>query len=81
MANWKSIHAEPPQSGTYFVAIPSDGLGARLYFAADAGDDGGVVFLDCEDHETLTADDIFLDGAVWSEAPKELVEPFFLRDM
>lgn len=78
--NWKSIQAEPPQSGAYFVAIPSDGSGARLYVAVDADDCGGVDFLDCEDHEVMDPDGIFLSGAVWAEAPEELVRPFFLRD-
>lgn len=77
---WKSIHAEPPESGTFFVAIPPDGSGARLYVAVDADDQGGVDILDCEDHEIQDVDDIFLSGAMWTEAPRELVEPFFLRD-
>jgi hypothetical protein len=77
---WKSIHAEPPKSGTFFVAIPSDGSGARLYVAVDADDQGGVDFLDVEDHEICDVDGIFLSGAVWAEAPEEIVKPFFLRD-
>lgn len=77
---WKCIHAEPPSSGTYFVAIPSDGSGSRVYVAVDADDEGNVCFLDVEDHEAESPDGIFLDGAMWTEAPKELVEPFFLRD-
>ena len=81
MDDWKSIHANPPASGTYFVAIPSDGSGSRIYVAVDADEHGGVDFLDCEDHEVQDPDDIFLSGALWIEAPRELVEPFFLRDM
>lgn len=80
MAEWKSIHGEPPGPGTYFIAIPSDGSGSRLYFAADADDAGGVDFIDCEDHEVSDVDDVFLNGAVWAEAPSEIVAPFFLRE-
>lgn len=79
MSDWKSIHAEPPASGMYFVVIPSDGSGARLYLATDADDQGGVDFLDVEDHEVCDPDDIFLNGSVWTEAPAGIVEPFFLR--
>lgn len=79
MSDWKSIHAEPPTSGTFFVVIPSDGSGSRLYVAVDGGDNGEVDFLDVEDHEINDPDSVFLSGSMWTEAPKELVEPFFLR--
>lgn len=81
MSEWKSLHGNPPKSGTFFVVIPSDGSGARLYVAVDADDKGGIDIVDCEDHEIQDADSIFLSGAVWTEAPEELVKPFFLKDM
>ena len=80
MDAWKSLHAEPPASGTFFVVIPSDGSGARLYVAVDGGPNGEVDLLDVEDHDVCDPDDIFLSGSMWTEAPRDLVEPFFLRD-
>ena len=76
---WKNIHAETPEVGTYLVVIPSDGSGSRLFFAADGGN-GNVDFVDVEYHDTEPLDGIFLDGASWTEAPAALIEPFFLRD-
>lgn len=61
MADWKPLVDNPPPAGCKFVALYSDGSGARMFWRHDDG------YIDCEGDEREALSDSY---SLWTELPK-----------